>query len=164
MKPRRSRTSTERIIKVDADCDVSRTDQEQVQTGLNLVLELKNPTQMPALLATISASTEAVHKALESLHYVHFARFLPTPDGSALLVITEFDGDLESYLMDFVAVLGDVFTQILMFVKDAPRLPVNRYPRDFVAFVDAHDDERFQPWSAYPSMTVIDILNARTYR
>jgi len=35
---------------------------------------------------------------------------------------------------------------------------------EFVAFVKAHDDERFQPWSAYPSMTVIDILNARTYR
>ncbi|MBI4519236.1 MAG: hypothetical protein HY701_00240 [Gemmatimonadetes bacterium] len=162
MKPRRSRPSTERIVTVSSDCDLSLTD--QVQTGLNLFLPLKNPTQMAALLETINASSAAVHAALESLHYVHFARFLPAPDGSALLVITEFDGDLESYLMDFVAVLGDIFTQILMFVKDAPRLPVNRYPQDFVAFVKAHDDERFQPWSAYPSMTVIDILNARTYR
>jgi hypothetical protein len=132
----------------------------QVQTGLNLYLPLKSPTQLPALAAAIEAvKEERVYPALQSLHYVHFARFLPNPDGSALWVVTTFDGPLESYIMDFVAVLGDVFTELLQFVADAPRLPVNRYPRDFVAYVKAHDVPT-GVWSAYPDATVIDIQRA----
>lgn len=134
---------------------------QQVQTGLNLFLRLKSPTQMPALLATITAQKAAVDAALQGLHYVHFARFLPTPDGSTLLVITEFDGDLKSYIMDFVAVLGDVFTAILEFVQDAPRLPVQQYPRDFWTFIEKNNLAQAQPWSAYQHATVIDILGPR---
>jgi hypothetical protein len=88
---------------------------------------------------------------------VHFARFLPAPDGSALWVITTYDGGLHSYVMDFVAVLGDVFTELLQFVKDAPRLPVQKYPRDFVAYIDSHNKPS-GVWSAYPEATVIDVL------
>ena len=135
--------------------------EEQVVTGLNLFLRLKSPTQMPALLATIGSQKQAVNDALAGLHYVHFARFLPTPDGSTLLVITEFDGDLKSYIMDFVAVLGDVFTAILEFVQDAPRLPVQKYPQDFWNFIQKNNIAQAQPWSAYPLMTVIDIQGPR---
>jgi len=133
----------------------------QVQTGLNLFLRLKNPTQMPALLGAIGQRKASVDAALKGLHYVHFARFLPTPDGSTLLVITEFDGDLKSYIMDFVAVLGDVFTAILEFVQDAPRLPVQQYPQDFWDFIQKNNLAQAQPWSAYEHMTVIDILGPR---
>ena len=87
---------------------------------------------------------------------MHFARFLPSPDGSVLWVITDYDGGLESYIIDFVAVLGDMFTAILQFVQGAPRLPVQRFPRDFVEFVNAHNLP-VDAWSAYPDMTVIDI-------
>ena len=135
----------------------------QVQQGLNLFLRLKSPAQMPALLAALAARKADTQRALASLHYVHFARFVPTPDGSTLMVITEYDGDLKSYVMDFVAVLGDVFTAILEFVDGAPRLPVQRYPADFWDFVQRHN-MRVDPWSAYPHMTVIDILYARRQR
>ncbi|MBI3792248.1 MAG: hypothetical protein HY275_15405 [Gemmatimonadetes bacterium] len=135
--------------------------EQQVQQGLNLFLRLKSPAQMPALLAGIQALKPQIYVALTSLHYVHFARFLPSQDGSVLMVITEYDGDLESYLMDFVAVLGDAFNAMLAFVQDAPRLPVQRYPRDFVNWVNANNMQQVQPWSAYPDMTVIDIQNAR---
>lgn len=137
--------------------------EQGVQRGLNLFLRLKNPAQMPALLAVIKDVQETVNAALSSLHYVHFARFLPSRDGSTLMVITVFDGDLQSYLMDFVAVLGDVFTAILEFVQDAPRLPVAMYPQDFCAFVTANNLAVVQPWAAYPSMTVLDILQARAH-
>lgn len=145
---------------VDPDGVEKRVD-GQVQRGLNLFLTLKNPSQMPALLNSITALQPRVREALTGLHYVHFARFLPSRDGATLMVITVYDGDLESYLMDFVAVLGDVFTAILEFVQDAPRLPVRRYPRDFCAFVTKNSVEQVQPWSAYPTMTVLDILHAQ---
>jgi hypothetical protein len=135
----------------------------QVQNALNLALRLKNPAQMPALLQTISANTDALHQALSSLHYVHFARFLPTPDFSTLQVVTAYDGDLKSYLMDFVNVLGPIFNAILDFVQDAPRLPVEKYPEDFVAFV-YRNNLNAGVWSAYPQDTVIDIQNPGTIR
>ena len=134
--------------------------ESQVQNALNLALTLKTRAQMPALLATIDAAKDQIHAALTGLHYVHFARFLPTPDFSALQVVTSYDGDLESYLMDFVRVLGDAFNAILAFVQDAPPLPVQRFPREFVAFVMANNMPA-PVWTAYPHVTVIDVLVAR---
>lgn len=135
----------------------------QVQHGLNLFLPLKNPMQFPALAAALAAKMPETQAALKSLHYVHFARFVPTPDYSSLIVITEYDGDLKSYVMDFVAVLGDVFNTILEFVDGAPPLPVQTYPDEFWAFVQ-RNNVPVDPWSAYPHMTVIDILRARRPR
>jgi hypothetical protein len=131
----------------------------QVQNALNLFLPMKSPAQMPALMASLAAAAPDVNEALTSLHYVHFARFLPSRDGSVLMVITEYDGGLESYVMDFVAVLGDVFNTILQFVKDAPPLPVQRHAREFTQFVTDQDTRQVRVWSAYPDMTVIDILH-----
>ena len=135
--------------------------EKQVQNALNLFLTMKNPAQMPALLQILKDVKPKVQDALRGLHYVHFARFLPTRDGSTLLVITEYDGDLNSYLMDFVAVLGDEFNAILEFVQDPPRLPVQQYPRDFCAFVANNNLKQVKAWSAYPHMTVIDAQGPR---
>ena len=135
--------------------------EQQVQNALNLFLTLKNPAQMPALLQILDTVKPQIQAALAGLHYVHFARFLPTRDGSTLLVITEYDGDLDSYLMDFVAVLGDEFNAILEFVQDAPRLPVQKYPRDFCSFVHNNNLAQVKAWSAYPLKTVIDIEGPR---
>ena len=132
--------------------------EQQVQNALNLYLPLKNPTQMPALMALLRSASDEVHEALSSLHYVHFARFLPSIDGSILWVITAYDGGLESYIMDFVAVLGDAFTEILQFIAGAPPLPVQHYAREFTAFVMSHNLGQVGVWSAYPDVTVIDIL------
>jgi hypothetical protein len=150
-----------------ASFDLGLQVEGQVQCGLFLVLPLKSPAQLGALLSTIQGVADDVHRALRELHYVHFARFVPAPDGSALYVVTEFDGDLatydasmQSYLMDFVVTLGDVFNAMLMFVAGAPRLPVQRYPRDFVRFVQQHN-LAIPVWSAAPDTTVIDILSRR---
>lgn len=133
--------------------------EKQVQGGLNLFLRLRTPAQMPALMRTIGWRMDETRAALAGLHYVHFARFVPTPDGSTLLVITTYDGDVKPYAMDFVGVLGDVFNDILAFIENAPRLPVQRYPNDFWAFIRANTVP-MNPWSAYPHLTVIDILRA----
>ena len=132
--------------------------EEQVQNALNLWLPMKNPSQMPALMALLQSKATVVHEALSSLHYVHFARFLPSIDGSLLWVITEYDGGIESYIMDFVGVLGDEFTAILQFIAGAPPLPVQRYAREFTAWIIAHNLDKIGAWSAYPEVTVIDIL------
>ena len=130
---------------------------KQVQNALNLYLPLKTPAQLPALKAALGRTAQQTQEALKDLHYVHFARFLVNPDGSALWVITTYDGGLHNYVMDFAAVMGDVFTELFQFVKDAPRLPVQKYPRDFVAYIDKHNVP-VGVWSAYPKATVIEVL------
>ena len=137
---------------------------KQVQNALNLALTLKNRAQMPALLTAIDANKNSVHHALSSLHYVHFARFLPTPDFSTLQVVTAYDGDLQSYLMDFVNVLGPIFNAILDFIEGAPRLPVEKYPNEFIDFVNRNDIPSGGVWSAYPEMTVIEIIRPSTIK
>jgi hypothetical protein len=150
---------------------------ENIHAGLNLYLPLKSPAQMPALLATLEAHKSTTTTALRNLHYVHFARFLPMRDGSALWVITVFDGafdmvkdpdayddTMRSYIVDFAATMGNIFTAILDFVQDAPRLPVQRYQREFVEFVRRNNVAGVNPWSAYPDRTVISILTANRLR
>jgi hypothetical protein len=130
----------------------------QVQSALNLYLPLKTPAQFPALAAEIKAAQPKVYRELANLHYVHFARFLRSPDYSALWVITTFDGEIEPYIMDFVGVLGDVFTSLLQYVRDAPPLPVQRFAREFVEFV-LRNNVSTEVWPAYGNRTVIDILD-----
>lgn len=131
--------------------------EKQVQSPLNLTLTLKNRAQMPALAAVIKAAQIKIDAAMTDLHDVHFARFLPTPDYSALLVITSFDGPMEAYLLDFVKLLGDEFNAILEFVQNAPPLPVQRYPREFLDFVTANN-AKGTLYTSYPDVTVLDIL------
>ncbi|KQV83036.1 hypothetical protein [Rhizobacter sp. Root1221] len=145
--------------------------QDNVSNGLNLTLELKCPMAMPALLAGLKLHMTKVQQALGELHFVHFARFLPTRGNKALLVITEFDGPLQPYVMDFAVAIGDVFSFILGFVKDAPPLPVQNHPRAFWTFIERNNRvvvlpglaewDNFPIYSAYPKRTVIDIVGAR---
>lgn len=138
---------------------VNLTLEGQVQNALNLFLPLKSPAQWPALRQVLADAQPQIQAALQSLQYVHFARFLPTPDFSALQTITTYDGGLNAYTMDFVAVLGDVFTAVLRFVRGAPPLPVQRHPREFMAFVRSHNVP-VGVWSAYPDLTVLEIRRA----
>lgn len=148
---------------------------DRIHAGLNLHLKLKNPMQMAALVGVTGSHQDTINNALESLHYVHFARFLPAIDYSALWVVTVFDGAVDikgqpsayddtmrAYITDFAATMGDVFTDILDFVENAPRLPVNRYLSDFVDFVMMNNVENVNPWSAYPEKTVIDIQTSKS--
>ena len=144
----------------------------QVSHGLNLVLDLKSPSQMPVLLAQIAAVAEPTRRALDELHFVHFARFLPARGNASLQVITEFDGPLEPYVMDFVIAIGDIFDVILSFVTDAAHLlPVREHPTEFWNFVQRNNRvvvvpnelqwDDYPVYSAYPNRTVIDIVGPR---
>lgn len=135
----------------------SLTLENQVQQPLNLWLTLRSPGQAPALVQFLKDNADGFHDGVLGLRYVHFARFLMPPDGSSLLVITAFDGDIRSYLMDFVATMAPLFNGVMQFIAGAPRLPVERFPEDFWQFVAAHN----QPGgviSAFPQLTVLEVL------
>jgi len=145
----------------------------QVSHGLNLTLELNDPRKMPLLLAQLQIRSAQTRVALNELHFVHFARFLPARGNTALLVITEFDGPLEPYVMDFVIAIGDVFTLILSYVKGAEEVEsVKEHPRAFWEFIKKNNCVVVVPgamqwddypiYSAYAGRTVLDIVGRRT--
>lgn len=153
-----------------------------VSHALNLVLTLQTRWSMPAMLGVVLDAEDKIKSALTQLGFVHFARFVPTPDNSALLVITEFDGPLQPYVMDFAIAIGDVFTKLLGFCRDAPPNPVNEDPDAFWRFVQKNncvafdvgelhallpngvplpDPFDFPMYRAYPDVTVLDITGPR---
>ena len=146
-----------------------------VSSGLSLWLELEDPSRMGELLGYLVAQAGPIQQALRSLHYVHFSRFLPTygwdasppPTVAALQVITEFDGDLRSYVLDFAMVIGEQFEHILDYVKNRPPSPVKDHPAAFLEFIEHHNvgytsgtAGSVGVQSAYPDLTVIDIVGS----
>ena len=150
---------------------------EQITHGLNLVLELRAPAELPLMLLDILLAQNKIKQALETLSFVHFARFIPSWDGRALMVTTEFDGPLDPYVLDFVIALGDVFDTLLSYVKTPPKkMPVRQFPDEFLEWVREWNRVPFAPrtpltmfpaafdypiYSAYPGKTVTDIAGAR---
>ena len=149
----------------------------QVSHGLNLVLELNPaPNQLPLLLWDIVLVQGKINQALEELSFVHYARFIPSWDGRALMVTTEFVGELDPYVLDFVTALGDVFDTLMGYVTNPPPRPVREHPEEFLAWVRKWNRVPFHwrsdlallpesfdypVYSAYPGKTVTDIVGAR---
>jgi deferrochelatase/peroxidase EfeB len=154
---------------------------QRVSHGLNLVLKLKHPELMPLMLWDIVVARPVIQRALEGLSFIHFARFVPSWDGKALMVTTEFDGPLEPYVMDFAIAIGEVFDRLLSYTVDAPTMPVSKHPEAFWKFVQEWNRVPFFPWggnrpdsqdpnspffppdfdyplySSYPGLSAIDI-------
>src|SRR6186997_3366717 len=109
-----------------------------VAQGFNLVMTLEDKRQLPELLAWLKepGNRKRLDEALESLHFVHYLRFVPIPEDGKLLIVTEFDGTQRDYVMDFAVKLDREFSKILSYMKGRPRLPVSEYPDEFYAYVD----------------------------
>ncbi len=130
----------------------------QVQNALNLWLPLKSRAQFPALHQLLESKKQEFHDGVLGLRYIHFARFLPSSDYSQLMVITSFDGDIGSYLMDFIGSMAGLFNAVLQYVAGAPPLPVEEHPDLFAAFVMAHNISAVKVVSAYPQLTTLEVL------
>lgn len=128
----------------------------------NLLMRLEDPRKLPELLARLADpyTKGRIDRALKSLDYVHYARFLPLIDRGALMIITEFDGIMRDYVMDFAAALDREFSLILSYMKDRPKLPVSEYPTEFWDYVSRNLVEDTGLYAAYPGKTVLDIVGA----
>lgn len=142
---------------------------ESIGRGFSLVMELEDPARLGELMQKLGSATymRRIQKALASLDYVHFARFVPVWDRGLLLIVTEFDGAMSDYVLDFAAVLDDEFSLILSYMKGHPPLPVSRYPDKFWDYVNrntgpkAPDPAAYpEPFSAYPGVTALEIAGS----
>ena len=135
-----------------------------VQNPLTLIMKIRSPVDYEQLHATLvgiqalPSDKNPVWAALELLKTVHFARFVFMENNTRLAVITTYDGKFEDYIADFTRVIGDIFNGLLAHMEDAPPLPVQQYPKEFLKYVFDNDLRGMPPfYSAYPKATVTDI-------
>ena len=151
-------------------------------TPLSLMMPVLPGTKLSTLLQTLSTAQPSIDQALESIGTVHYARFLlldrsepnllpslaklDNPSDTLIIsVITNYDGDFDRYIFDFVAQLGSVFDALLAHVIGGEKLiPVKDNVQAFLAFILANDASQQLPnkgsgYQAYPQ-TVQEILAA----
>ena len=133
-----------------------------VQNPLTLILTIKSEDDFRQLAELLERSqsdpNSTLRKALDEIGTVHFARFVFLENNTRLAVITTFDGELDTYLNEFVDKIGDVFDAILGHVSPAPLLSVKDHRREFSEFIKQHNMKTAGPfYSAYPRLTVKEI-------
>jgi hypothetical protein len=139
--------------------------QQQVQSPLTLVLPIKSDVAYENLQRKLNylqdpPESSPIARALDAIGTVHFARFVFLSK-TEFAVITEYDGDFDTYVMDFVHGIGSIFDQLLEEIQDAPPRPVSAHPDEFLAFVHQHDQRSSGPlYSAHPDRTVLEIRAA----
>lgn len=149
-------------------------------TPLTAMLPIDPTMNVNELVAALAENKEQIDAALTSVGTVHYARtlfldrsnddlkptFRPTLPGRkgpfVVGVITEFDGDFDTYIDDFTKTIGQLFDLILPYTTDGKDLvPVQKDPQAFLAYVKKHDLSQHPPnnalYNAYP-LTVQQIL------
>lgn len=135
-----------------------------VQRPLTLIMTLTSQEAAAELRAVLghfqglSPDANPVGVALDKIGTVHFARFTFLDGDTKLGVITSYDGSFDTYINEFVNEIGEVFDTILSHVVDAPALPVAEHREEFLCYVADHDVPSIDFYSAYPDLTVLDIL------
>ncbi len=142
-----------------------------IQNPLTLVMKIRSPEDYQQLNETLlqlhsqPATDNPITAALNKIATVHFARFVFLENNTKLAVITTYDHDFETYISDFVDEIGHVFDMLLSHMEGAPPLPVRDHREEFLHYVREHDMPAIQPfYSAYPTLTVLDILDAADTR
>jgi hypothetical protein len=144
---------------------------------LTLLMPVIPGTSLATIAATRQQYQPQLDAALTSIGTVHYARTLfldgstanlqpsgKTGDSYVIAIITEYDGDFNAYIQDFVSQVGTVFDALLQFVVGGPALiPVANNVQAFEAFITLNDASQHDPntglYQAYP-FTVQQILAA----
>lgn len=165
-------TQTDQVSIPDAARGLMAREDLQIQNQLTHLVPLK-----PGTLRAVS--TRVVLGAIDFLAHelftrgnlggissIHFARWVLVDEGTRLLFFSNYDGSWESYLGDFIDKASLGLTSVWSNTEEFPNSV-------FLLFKGATDEERFKAWtrahqvptqawySAYPELTVRNILNNR---
>ncbi len=126
---------------------------------LTLVLPLKASADLSALGHLLGKGRDGLDQALTLLGTVHFAQFLvldasttslqPSPGSQGpykLAVVLSYDGELATFIKDFVDYAGTEFDKLLDFTAEgAVMTPVKGHLAAFAAFVADNDASQHLP-------------------
>jgi hypothetical protein len=135
----------------------------RVQSSITVVFPAKSSDHLKSLSQLVTRSLPQFYAAGEALGTLHFARFLPLGE-STMMLIAEHDGSVEALAQGLSKHLGPTFDAMFEHVVNPPATSVQQHTPAFVDWISAHRVKPFNPYSAYPTLTVQDIRNGATAR
>lgn len=104
------------------------------QSPLNVIMTVKMPLSEHAekLKLVVKYGAPRIEKKLRDSGHVHFAQFLFLENDTKLGLFTWYDRDFDSYIEHFALDVGPLFDKIFEHIQDAPPLPVDKFPKEFV--------------------------------
>jgi cytochrome P450 len=128
------------------------------QSPLIVIMQVKSPTHehADALKKVIRYGAPRIEKKLRDSKHVHFASFMFLENDTKLVLYTVYDRDFDAYIEHFALEIGPLFDRIFEHIEDAPPLPVNEYPKEFVDTIRRYNRRPAGGYffSAYPTATV----------
>lgn len=119
---------------------------------LTLLMPVTPGTDPKTIAATLAQNQPQIDQALNAVGTVHYARFVLLDRSSPSLqpgagtgpfvlgVITEYDGNFNAYIRDFVAQVGPVFDALLQFTEGGKAVtPVKDHVAEFTAYIAKYD-------------------------
>lgn len=136
------------------------------QSPLIVIMRVKSPVAVhaEALKAVIKYGAPRIEKKLRDAKHVHFASFLFIENDTKLMLQTVYDRDFDSYIEHFASDIGPLFDRIFEHIEDAPPMPVDEFPKEFVDTIRRynHSPAGGYFFSAYPKAEVASIT--KTFR
>lgn len=137
-----------------------------VQSPLIVNMRVKQPVayHAEALKRVVKYGAPRIEKKLKDSGHVHFASFVFIENDTRLVLYTVYDGDFDAYIEHFALDIGPLFDRIFEHIQDAPPMPVNEFPKEFVDTIRRYNMAPAAGYffSAYRKITVDNIL--RTFK
>jgi hypothetical protein len=135
-----------------------RREKRLLQSPLIVVMKVRQPLfdHAEALKKVIKYGAPRIEKKLAESAHVHFAQFLFIENDSKLVLFTIYDRDFDSYIEHFADEIGPLFDRIFEHIEDAPPMPVDKFPKEFVDTIRRYNARPAADYffSAYPSADV----------
>jgi hypothetical protein len=145
-----------------------RRERRVAQATLNVHMRIKQPVKDSAdrLRRVIQAGAPRIHEVLRESRHVHFAWFEFIERDTVLVLHTVYDGDFNAYIQHFALRVGDLFDTLFESIEDAPPMPVNKFPNEFVALIRRYDRPPAMGYfySAYPKSEAAQIVRDEAVR
>lgn len=145
-----------------------RRERRVAQATLNVHMRIKQPVKDNAdkLRLVIAAGAPLIHEVLGESRHIHFAWFEFVERDTVLVLHTIYDGNFEAYIQHFALRVGDLFDALFESIEDAPPMPVNKYPNDFVALIKRYNRPPAMGYfySAYPKSESAQIVRDESLR
>lgn len=133
---------------------------------LSVIMKVKMPVSEHAekLKLVIKYGAPRIEKKLLDAMHVHFAQFMFLENDTKLALFTIYDRDFDSYIEHFALQVGPLFDRIFEHIQDAPPLPVNKFPKEFVDAIRRYNARPAGGYffSAYPLVEASMITNHYT--
>ena len=145
------------------------------QTPLTIIADILSDPNDPSILInnynTLVGLCQQLHASdLNTVLVIHFARFFffdfktfltpggPVKAATKFAVFTAYDGNFDNYIEDFIHETEDIFDAIVPSIQGATGFsPINKNAEPFKAWLKTKDADIAFWFSAYPTITLIQI-------